>query len=63
MKNQSNQELINWLENQKNKDKLQLEREKEEFVKRIKKEKKENISNLKPKKLTLWQRIKKVLMG
>jgi hypothetical protein len=46
-----------------NKDNLELEREKENFIKEIKKIKKEDIVSPKKEKLTLWQRIKKVLMS
>jgi len=45
------------------KDKLELEREKNSIINQIKKIKKEEIFEKKIEKLTLWQRIKKVLMG
>jgi hypothetical protein len=64
MKN--NLKQVAWLQSQINKDKLELEREKSEFIRKIKQVKKEEIIPLKieqPKKLTLWQRIKKALMG
>lgn len=64
MKN--NLKQVAWLQSQINKDKLELEREKSEFIRKIKQAKKEEIIHLKieqPKKLTLWQRIKKALMG
>lgn len=64
MKN--NLKQVAWLQSQINKDKLELEREKSEFIRKIKQAKKEEIIPLKieqPKKLTLWQRIKKALMG
>jgi hypothetical protein len=38
-----------------------LKREKDEFIKKIKKIKKDELINQTPKKLTLWERIKKVL--
>lgn len=59
MKNKSQQ--IGWLEKEINRDKTELEREKNEFINQIKKYKKEDILPKKIK-LTLWQRIKKVLM-
>lgn len=52
-----------WLLNELNKDELELQREKLKFINEIKKYKKEDILPPKPKKLTLWDRIKKVLMG
>jgi hypothetical protein len=45
------------------KSKVELNFEKEKFIKTIKKIKKEDILPKPPEKLTLWMRIKKVLMG
>jgi len=62
----NNLKQIAWLQSQINKDKSELEREKSEFIRKIKQVKKEVIIPQKieqPKKLTLWERIKKVLMG
>lgn len=59
MKNKSQQ--LNWLERELNKDKLELDKEKNQLINEIKKIKKEDILP-KQTKLTLWQRIKKVLM-
>lgn len=59
MKNKSQQ--LSWLERERNKDKLELDKEKNQLINEIKKFKKEDILP-KQKKLTLWQRIKKVLM-
>lgn len=61
MKNQSNQ--LKWLENQINNDKQELEREKLQFIQRIKKMDKNEIVPKPKKKLTIWQRLMKVLMG
>jgi hypothetical protein len=61
MKNQLKQ--LEWLEKEKIKDSLELEREKLELIKQIKKIKKEEIIQPKLKKLTIWQRLIKVLMG
>ena len=58
MKNPSEQ--INWLKNQMNKDKQELEYEKLKFIQEIKKTKKEEILPQPKKKLSLWQRIKKM---
>jgi len=56
---------LEWLKSETEKDALELEREKLDFINRIKQIKKDEI--IKPKneveKLTLWKRIKKVLMG
>jgi len=60
MKNKSQQ--INWLMKEINKDSIELENEKQKYVNEIKQLKREDIFP-KPKKLTLWQRIKKVLMS
>lgn len=61
MKNKLEQQL-NWLEKEKLKDSLEVNKEKEKLINEILKNKKEDIIT-KPKKLTIWQRIKKVLMG
>jgi hypothetical protein len=45
-----------------NKDNVELELEKQKLINQLKNIKKEDIIPLKPKKLTLWQRIRKVLM-
>lgn len=53
---------IDWLKNEVEKDRIELEKEKKEFIESIKGIKKEEI--VKPEEeLTLWKRIKKVLMG
>lgn len=54
-----------WLMNELEKDKRELENEKLKFLNEIKKFKKEDIISQKQEKhkLTLWQKIKKVLMG
>ena len=60
MKNQSTQ--IKWLEKEITKDQVELDKEKKDFINEIKKLKKEDILPKKTEKITLWQRIKKVLM-
>jgi hypothetical protein len=53
-----------WLNNEIEKDILNLNNEKNRFIEQIKKIKKEDIVlNQKEIKLTLWEKIKKVLMG
>ena len=56
---------LKWLETQIEKDKIELNREKQNLINQIKKMKREDVLPQKkePEKLTLWERIKKVLMG
>ncbi len=63
MKNQS--EHLNWLEKQKKRDEQQLQREKDLFIQGLKNLKKEDILPKveTPKKLSLWKKLKRVLMG
>jgi hypothetical protein len=56
----TNSNLLNWLETEMNKDKVELEKSKMDLINQIKNTKKEEILPKKVK-LTLWQRIKKVL--
>jgi len=51
---------IEWLKNEIEKDTIELEKEKLQFINQIKNFKKEEIVE-KPKKLSLWQKIKLVL--
>ena len=55
-----NQRLLNWLTNEKRKDDLDEKTYKEKIIRDIKGLSKEELF-LKPKKLSLWRRIKKVL--
>lgn len=66
MRNKSDQ--LKWLESEIRKDQNELSYETTQFINNIKQIKKEDIFKKvevqpKPIKLTLWQRIKKVLMG
>lgn len=55
------EQAIDWLKSEIEKDKLQLENEKRKLIESLKGFNKEDI--VKPEeKLTLWQRIKKVLL-
>lgn len=57
-------EQLNWLKSEINKDDKQLIKEKEDFIKNIKKVRKDEIVKEQPKqKLSIWQRIIKVLMN
>ena len=60
---EKNSKLLLWLETEKYKDKLELDQEKQKLIRQLKSLKKEDVLPEKPKKLTLWQRIKRVLMG
>ena len=62
--NQKEQQILNWLENEKKKDNLEIKSSKEKFINEIKGLNKEDFFE-KPKeiKLTLWQRIKITLLG
>ena len=63
MRNPSEQ--LKWLETQMKNDEIELQREKEKVIEKIKLLKKEDILPKvdEVKKLTLWQKIKRVLMG
>jgi hypothetical protein len=56
---------LNWYQNEIKKDEIDLHNEKSKLIKDIVKIKKEDIlpKQIIPEKLTLWMRIKKVLMG
>lgn len=53
---------VEWLKNEVQKDLIELDREKKEMIEQIKNYKKEEIIP-KQKNYTLWERIKKVMMG
>ena len=56
------EQAIDWLRSEIEKDKLQLDNEKKRLIESLKEFNKEDI--VKPvQKLTLWQRIKKVLLA
>ena len=54
---------IEWLNNELEKDRIEVERNKSLFIDQIKKLKKEDIVKVNVEKMTLWRRIKKVLLG
>lgn len=62
MKKKSEQQL-DWLMREMNKDKIELEKEKNDLINKIKKMKKEDLLPKKPEKLSLWKRLKMILMG
>ena len=61
---QKEQQILNWLENEKRKDNLEIKSAKEKFIREIKGlDKNEIFEKPKEEKLTLWQRIKITLLG
>ena len=54
---------IEWLNNELEKDRLEVERDKSKYINQIKQLKKEDIVKVNVEKLTLWKKIKKVLLG
>lgn len=63
MTHKKNSTMLDWLMKEKLKDKAELDFQKKIFISEIKKLRKEDLLPKKPKKLSLWMRIKKVLMG
>jgi hypothetical protein len=61
-KTDRSQQLINWLNSEKLKDQRELDINKKKLISDIKKIKKDELFP-KPKKLTLWQKIKILLLG
>ena len=55
------QKILNWYHTETKKDKIELDKEKLDFINQIKKVNKVSITNQQPKKLTLWERVLKVL--
>lgn len=64
MKTESQEKVLNWYSQEINKDKIELDKIKNNFIKDIKNIKKDTIfKEVVSEKLTLWKRIKKVLTG
>jgi hypothetical protein len=61
-KTDRSQQLLNWFNSEKLKDQRELDRNKQKIVNDIKKIKKEDLFP-KPVKLTLWEKIKVILLG
>ena len=61
-KTDRSQQLLNWFNSEKLKDQRELDREKDKMVKQIKKMKKEDLFP-KPVKISLWKKIKILLLG
>lgn len=61
-KTDRSQQMLNWLNSEKLKDQRQLDKEKQKIIKEMKGMKKEDLFP-KPIKLSLWQKIKILLLG
>jgi hypothetical protein len=59
--NQNNENLLTWLEKEKQKDASELLADKRKFIEEIRNFRKVDIKNSDELKLTLWQKIKKTL--
>jgi uncharacterized protein YacL (UPF0231 family) len=57
------EKILNWYQNEIERDKKELELEKKQLIENLKNLKKDKIIGEKPKKMTIWQRIKKILTG
>ncbi len=55
--------MLNWLENEKRKDNQEVNHYKSVQIQQIKNITKEDLFNVKSKKLSIWQRLRKTLMG
>lgn len=62
-KTDRNQQLLNWLENEKVKDSLELKKSKQDIINQIKGIRKEDLFEKKEKKVSLWQKIKIMIWG
>lgn len=59
-----NQKILNWIQSERNKDQKELERQKQTLIKQMKGLKKEDLFKKDEKpKLTLWKKIKLILLG
>jgi hypothetical protein len=63
MTQKMNSKVLEWLEKEKVKDKIELDLQKKQIIESIKILTKDDILPKPPEKLSLWKRIKKVLMG
>jgi len=58
------EKILNWFHKEVEKDKIDVDKFKNDFIKTIKNvDKNQMFTNPKEEKLTLWQRLKKVLTG
>ena len=61
-KTNRDQSILNWLESEKLKDSKDIENTKRKYIEEIRNIKKEELF-VRPKKLTLWQKIKILILG
>ena len=61
-KTDSNQRMLNWLENEKKRDNLEERTYKNKILKEIKSLNKNELFAV-PKKITLWEKIKIIVLG
>lgn len=59
---QDNQKILNWLKSETEKDDAAIKVSKEKFISEIKKMKKSDLF-IKQPKLSLWQKIRKMILG
>jgi hypothetical protein len=62
-KTENYQKILNWLNKEKEKDKIQLEKSKADIVNQLKGMSKETLFIKQNTKLTLWQKIRKTIWG
>lgn len=63
MMNKNNTKNLMWLEKEKIKDDVRLMNDKDKLINQIKQLGKDNILPKPPKKITLWEKIKRILLG
>jgi hypothetical protein len=62
-KTENHQKILNWLDKEKEKDKIQLEKSKADIINQLKGMSKETLFIKQKTKLTLWQKIRKTIWG
>jgi hypothetical protein len=62
-KTENYEKILNWLDKEKEKDKIQLEKSKADIVNQLKGMSKETLFIKQKTKLTLWQKIRKTIWG
>jgi len=62
-KTENYEKILNWLDKEKEKDKIQLEKSKADIVNQLKGISKETLFIKQKTKLTLWQKIRKTIWG
>lgn len=60
--NQTTQRLLNWLDKEKIKDQVQVDANKKKLIEEIRKFKKDDLIDV-PKKLSIWKRIRIMILG